>query len=67
MKIEFTEKVTKEIKYLRATIGVRYWQDCDYSTDGENWIDACVDDTEEEGDNMKKITPCIVNKDIDYY
>lgn len=66
MKIEFTEKVTKEIKYLRATMGVRYWQDCDYSTDGENWIDAALDDTDEENDRMMEITPCVVKKDIGY-
>ena len=47
MEIEITTKVKKEIKYLCATMGVRYWCDCEYSTDGKNWIDPCVEDTEE--------------------
>lgn len=66
MKIKITTKVEKEIKYLCATMGVRYWCDCEYSTDGKNWIDPCVEDTEEESDNMKNITPFVVNKDIGY-
>lgn len=66
MEIEITTKVKKEIKYLGATMGVRYWCDCEYSTDGENWIDPCVEDTEEESENMKKMTPLVVNKDIGY-
>lgn len=66
MEIEITTKVKKEIKYLCATMGVRYWCDCEYSTDGKNWIDPCVEDTEEESDNMKNITPFVVNKDIGY-
>ncbi len=66
MKIDVIEKVTKEIKYLHATMGVRYWCDCEYSTDGENWIDPCVEDTEEESESMKKMTPFVVTKDIGY-
>lgn len=66
MKIEITTKTEKEIKYLRATMGVRYWCDCEYSIDGENWIDPCVEDTEEESENMKKMTPFVVTKDIGY-
>ena len=32
MKISRTVKTEQDIKYLRATMGVRYWQDCEYST-----------------------------------
>jgi len=66
MKIKRKMIVEQDIRYLVATMGVRYWQDCEYSTDGENWIDPCVDDTEEESENMKQLTPCIVNIDIGY-
>lgn len=66
MKISRTVKTEQDIKYLRATMGVRYWQDCEYSTDGVNYIDPNVEDTDEESENMKKITPCVVRKDIGY-
>ena len=66
MEISRNIKIEQNIKYLRATMGVRYWCDCDYSTDGENWIDPCVEDTEEESENMKNMTPLVVKKDIGY-
>ena len=66
MKINRRTTITQNVKYLKATLGVRYWCDCEYSTDGENYIDPCVDDTEEESENMKKMTPLVVNKDIGY-
>lgn len=73
MEIERQTIVKEEISFLRATMGVRYWQDCDYSKDGGKiWIDPCVDDTDEESEGMREITPCVVEKrdyrgDPEYY
>jgi len=67
MKINRNIKVEQEIKYLKACMGVRYWQDCDYSKDGGRiWIDACEEDTDEESENMKEITPFVIKKNIGY-
>ena len=33
MKITRMISTEQDIRYLRATIGVRYWVDCDYSDD----------------------------------
>ena len=33
MKITRMIKAEQDVRYLRATMGVRYWVDCDYSTD----------------------------------
>ena len=38
MKITRTIKAEQDIRYLRATMGVRYWVDCQYSEDnGNSW------------------------------
>ena len=64
MEIERITKVKQDIKYLRATMGVRYWVDCDYSDDnGQTWH-GDFDDTEEESDRIMKLTPCVVKKNI---
>ena len=56
----------QDIRYLRATMGVRYWVDCDYSDDnGKTWH-GNFDDTKEESERIMKLTPCIVRKDIGY-
>ena len=56
----------QDIRYLRATMGVRYWVDCDYSDDnGKTWHDD-FDDTNEESERIMKLTPCVVRKDIGY-
>lgn len=56
----------QDIRYLRATIGVRYWVDCDYSDDnGKTWHDD-FDDTNDESERIMKLTPCVVRKDIGY-
>ena len=66
MEIQKTIKTTQNIKYLKATMGVRYWVDCDYSTDnGETWHDD-FEDTDEEDKRIKNLTPCVVHKDIGY-
>lgn len=66
MKITRTIKTEQDIRYLRATMGVRYWVDCDYSTDnGETW-NGDFDDTDEESERIMKLTPCVVRKDIGY-
>lgn len=66
MKINRKVKTKQEIKYLKATMGVRYWQNCEYSTDGKKFIDACEEDTDEESDRMKEMTPGVVKKDVGY-
>lgn len=67
MKINRTIKIEQDIKYLKACMGIRHWQDCDYSKDdGKTWIDACEEDTVEESENMKEITPCVIKKNIGY-
>lgn len=66
MKIK--RKITKEedIRYLRATMGVRYWDDCDYSKDnGQTW-NGDFDDTDEESERIMALTPCVVKKNIGY-
>ena len=53
-----------DFKYLRATMGVRYWVDCDYSEDnGATWC-GDFDDTDEESERIKSIIPCVVRKNI---
>lgn len=66
MKITRMIKAEQDIRYLRATMGVRYWVDCEYSDDnGETWH-GDFDDTDEESDRIMKLTPCVVKKDIGY-
>lgn len=56
----------QDIRYLRATMGVRYWVDCDYSDDnGKTWH-GDFDDTNDESERIMKLTPCVVRKDIGY-
>ena len=66
--MKITRRITAEqdIKYLRATMGVRYWVDCEYSEDnGENWIKNIPDTDEANAETMTHI-PCVVRKDIGY-
>ena len=66
MKITRTIKTEQDIKYLKATMGVRYWVDCDYSEDnGKTW-NLNFEDTDEESERIMKLTPCVVRKDIGY-
>lgn len=66
MKITRMVKVEQDIRYLRATMGVRYYVDCEYSEDnGETWYKD-FDDTEEESERIKELTPCVVRKNIGY-
>ena len=64
MKITRMIKAEQDIRYLKATMGVRYWVDCEYSEDnGKTW-NLNFDDTREENERIKAITPCVVNKNI---
>lgn len=66
MKIIRMVKAEQDIRYLKATMGVRYWVDCEYSEDnGKTW-NRDFDDTCEESERIKSITPCVVNKYIGY-
>ncbi len=66
MKITRMIKVEQDIRYLKATMGVRYWVDCDYSTDnGVNW-EGDFEDTRAECNRVKEHIPCVVKKDIGY-
>ena len=66
MKISRMIKSEQDIRYLRATMGVRYWMDCEYSDDnGETWH-GDFDDTDEESERIMKLTPCVVRKNIGY-
>lgn len=59
-------KTEQDVRYLKATMGVRYWEDCEYSEDnGKTWY-SDFDDTDEESERIKTITPCVVRKDIGY-
>ncbi len=66
MKIDIVKKVSEDIKYLRATMGVRYWVDCEYGFDFESTLYKDFPDTEEEDERIKNLTPCVVRKDIGY-
>lgn len=64
MEIRRKVVVTQQVRYLKATMGVRYYVDCEYSTDnGKTW-NKNFEDTEEESERIKKLTPCVVKKDI---
>lgn len=66
MKVTVTIPREIDIKYLRATMGVRYWVNCDYSDDGgKTWYED-FDDTDEESERIKSIVPCVIKKDIGY-
>ena len=66
MKIIRMIKREQDIKYLKATMGVRYWVDCNYSDDnGKTW-NMNFPDTDEESERIKKLTPCVVTKNIGY-
>lgn len=66
MKIIINKPREYDIKYLKATMGVRYWVDCDYSEDNGNTWNLNFPDTDEESDRIMKLTPCVVRKDIGY-
>lgn len=61
MKLSFVEKIKKEhdLKKIEVYAGVRYWIDCDYSTDnGKTWVNCNeLDDTDEESERIKGLTP----------
>lgn len=66
MKITIKAPRECDIKYLKATMGVRYWVDCKYSDDnGQTW-NTNFPDTNEESERIMKLTPCVVRKDIGY-
>lgn len=66
MKITINVPREYDIKYLKATMGVRYWVDCKYSDDnGQTW-NKNFPDTDEESERIMKLTPCVVRKDIGY-
>jgi len=66
MKIKRKTIIEQNIRYLRATMGVRYWVDCEYSDDnGKTW-NKDFEDTDEESERIMKLTPCVVRKDIGY-
>ena len=66
MKIKRIIKTEQDVKYLKATMGVRYWVDCNYSDDnGKSW-NLNFPDTDEESERIKKLTPCVVRKNIGY-
>lgn len=68
MKINRMMKAEQDIRYLKATMGVRYWVDCDYSEDnGNTWVCGCqLKDTINESERIMNITPCVVFKNIGY-
>ena len=64
MKIKRKMIVEQDIRYLKATMGVRYWEDCEYSEDnGQTW-NKDFDDSDEESERIKNLTPCVVKKNI---
>ena len=66
MEIRRKAVVTQQVRYLKATMGVRYYVDCEYSTDnGKTW-NKNFEDTEEESERIKKLTPCVVKNNIGY-
>jgi len=66
MEIRRKAVVTQQVRYLKATMGVRYYVDCEYSTDnGKTWYKN-FEDTEEESERIKKLTPRVVKNDIGY-
>ena len=66
MKATVNRPQELELKYLRATMGVRYWVNCDYSNDdGKTWF-GDFDDTDEESDRIKSLLPHVVKRDIGY-
>ena len=66
MNIKMKATVDQEVRYLKASLGVRYWVDCKYSEDnGQTWHKN-FDDTAEENERTKNLTPCVVRKDIGY-
>ena len=66
MKINRTIKAEQDIRYLRATMGVRYWVDCQYSEDNGNSWNLNFPDTDEASAEVMKHIPCVVRKDIGY-
>lgn len=66
MKIKRIIKTEQDVKYLKASMGVRYWVDCNYSEDNGNTWNMNFPDTEEESERIKKLTPCVVTKNIGY-
>lgn len=66
MKITRIIKAEQDIRYLKASMGVRYWVDCEYSKDnGQTW-EKDFEDTTEESDRVREELPCVVKKDIGY-
>jgi len=68
MKITRIVKIEQDVKYLKASLGVRYWVDCDYSIDnGKTWVySSTLNDTDEESERIMNLTPCVVKKNIGY-
>jgi len=67
MKVTVITPKEMDSRYLRATMGVRYWVNCDYSKDdGKTW-EGNFDDTDEESERIKNLIPCVVKKDSGYY
>jgi hypothetical protein len=66
MEIRRKAIIAQQVRYLKATMGVRYYVDCEYSTDnGKTW-NADFEDTDEESERVKNLTPCVVKSDIGY-
>lgn len=66
MKIKRLTPVEYDIKYLRATMGVRYYVNCEYTEDnGKTWHKD-FEDTDEADELVKSVIPGIVKKDIGY-
>jgi hypothetical protein len=68
MKVTRIVKTEQDVKYLKASLGVRYWINCEYSQDnGETWINGnTLSDTDEESERIMNLTPCVVKKNIGY-
>ena len=66
MKVTVNTPKEMDLRYLRATMGVRYWVNCDYSEDGGKTWEGDFDDTDEESERIKNLIPCVVKKDIGY-
>lgn len=64
MKVNITIPHEIDLKYLRATMGVRYWENCEYSKDdGKTWF-GDFDDIDEESEHIKSLIPHVLKKDI---
>ena len=67
MKVTITVPQEVDLKKVHVSAGVRYWNDCSYSTDnGKTWIEA-EDDSDEESNKFMKIIPCVKWRPEVYY